>query len=553
MHLPARAYMVFVAATTLAVTTSSCRSPRPSVQPPGEGGGAAGGARPANAAGAPGAEQPSVRPPAVAGPKGQGFYPSDPAALKQQIADFLANANVPTLPGDVVAVLVPHAGYEFCGQVMAHSFKLLQGRPFKTVLLLGNSHHAQFEGAALSPDDAWDTPLGRVAVDRDICRALLAQGDLFTESREVHAREHALEVEVPFIQTVLPGANIVPILLGQASPETCKRVGAALAPYLARPDVVMVISSDMSHYPSKEDARRTDRATLDALLTLDPDRIFAADQKLMHSHVSDLECTMCGLCAAVTGIVAAKAVGVDKGTVLDYANSGDTANMPVHCVGYGAVAFTASRGKHGPPAGSGGGAAGEGAKTAPSGDTPKLSAAARQRLLTLARATITSSLTGEASPSLSTGGDASLGEKRACFVTLKESGELRGCIGGLEAQEPLIEAVAHRAKDAAFSDPRFRPVKREELPQISIEISVMSPLRKVRGPEEIVVGTHGVVVKQGWHSGVFLPQVAPEQHWDRDRMLTELCVEKAGLPPDAWKHGAELYVFTADVFGEAEP
>jgi len=148
--------------------------------------------------------------------------------------------------------------------------------------------------------------------------------------------------------------------------------------------------------------------------------------------------------------------------------------------------------------------------------------------------------------------DPALTASCGCFVTLKTRGRLRGCIGELEPRQPLIEAVAGRAIAAAEQDPRFMPVTAEELRTIAIEISAMSPLRKVDSADEIVVGKHGVVVKQDFRSGVFLPQVAPEQGWDRDTMLSILCTEKAGLPADAWKHGAELWVFTANVFSEEE-
>ncbi len=138
------------------------------------------------------------------------------------------------------------------------------------------------------------------------------------------------------------------------------------------------------------------------------------------------------------------------------------------------------------------------------------------------------------------------------FVTLHKHGQLRGCIGTLEPREPLAEAVRSAAVSAATQDPRFPAVNPDEVDDLEIEISVLSPLEKIDRPEDIIVGKHGVVVAEGVQRGVFLPQVAPEQGWDRETMLNYLCAHKAGLPADAWRRTADLYVFTTQVFSEGE-
>ncbi len=172
-------------------------------------------------------------------------------------------------------------------------------------------------------------------------------------------------------------------------------------------------------------------------------------------------------------------------------------------------------------------------------------------LLDLARRTIEQYVTDRSVPELPEG-DPAFSAERAVFVTLHKDGQLRGCIGGLEAQHPLAEAVRSSAVSAATQDPRFPPVSPDELDDIEIEVSVLSPLEKVESPDEIVVGLHGVMVSDGMRRGVFLPQVAPEQGWDRETMLSYLCAHKAGLPADAWKAGADLYVFTTQVFSEED-
>jgi hypothetical protein len=512
-----------------------------------------------SAAGAPpgsgAAQAPAATPPqegktmrqiAVAGPPGMGFYPDDPKVLREEIDQFLDRATLPEFTGDIVAVMAPHAGYPYSGPVAAYSYKALKGKPYSTVILLGNSHGTRFEGAALSEDDEWQTPLGPVAVDRQIVDELAAQGPPFFKSRQAHLTEHSLEVQTPFLKVVLPDAKIVPILLCDVGQEKYRDIARALAPILKRPDTVLVASSDMSHYPSYEDATRCDKATLAAVTSLDPTKMRACDEGLMREGVPNLACTLCGMAAVATAVIAVKDVGVNQAVVLKYANSGDTApetKPQRRCVGYGAVAFLAPEGVRG--------------KTAQAGKAPPQAESAltrdeKIRLLRIARQTLQASFGQGEKPSLDPGGSAALARKTACFVTLKIGGELRGCIGELEAREPLIQAVAHRAISAAMEDPRFRPLSERELAKVTIEISAMSPLRKVASPDEVVVGKHGVVVRQSFHSGVFLPQVAPEQGWDRDTMLTVLCREKAGLPGDAWRKGAELWVFTADVFGEEE-
>ena len=502
-------------------------------------------AEPVRDVAAPPEEEKAMRPTAVAGPPGRGFYVDDPDALRAQVKGYLSEAELPDLKGDVVAVMVPHAGYEYSGPVAAYSYKVLQDKPVSTVILIGNSHNMRLSGAALSPHDTWETPLGAVEVDRGITQQLADLGPPFYEDPVPHAPEHSLEVQLPFLKVVLPDAKIVPILISSMPKTDCRRLGHALASVLKRPDVVIAASSDMAHYPVYEEATRCDRTMLDAVVTMEPDRILETDQKLMRQGVSELHCTLCAIDSVIATIVAAKEVGASQATVLKYANSGDTAGMRGRCVGYGAVAFTA-------PAGARGQIGSQADEEAPTTDTVKLTDEEKRRLLEVARRTLEAHLGSGEAPSLDPGDSGALARKTACFVTLKEQGRLRGCIDELEPRDPLIQAVASRAIAAATQDPRFLAVAADELPKIAIEISAMSPLRKVSSPDEVVVGKHGVVVREGMRSGVFLPQVAPEQGWDRDTMLTVLCTEKAGLPPDAWQKGAELQVFTANVFSEEE-
>jgi len=492
------------------------------------------------------AEQ-TVREPAVAG----AFYPGDAQELDGAVREMLAAADRVELPGRVIALMAPHAGYVFSAGVAAAAYAQIEGLDIDTVILVGLSHQAPLSGVALPEAGAWRTPLGEIPIDAEMCAALQDACELFAPNALAHRYEHSLEVQLPFLQTLLDDFALVPLLTQDLSAADRSAAAAAIAEVAAGKSVLLVASTDMSHYPASEEASRVDRAMLDAIAALDVAAVFAKDAELMGEGVANLSCTLCALQALATVMEAAKLLGADSAHVLKYANSGDA---PVEqadrtrCVGYGAVAFCGPE-----PAAEGEpeGAADPAEATAEPGAAGELDAEQQARLLALARETIAAHVAGGQVPSPPD--DAPIfAEERAVFVTLHERGMLRGCIGSLEAREPLGEAIISSAISAATRDPRFQPVTAEEIDDLHIEISVLSPMRLVDSAEEIVVGTHGVLVRQGVRSGVFLPQVAPEQGWDREEMLRHLCAEKAGLAADAWRHGAKLYVFTAQVFAEAQ-
>lgn len=478
----------------------------------------------------------AARPAAVAGR----FYPGSAAALQTSLQRYLDAAQPPNLPGQVVALIVPHAGYEFSAAVAAYAYKAVAGQRFDTVVVAGPSHHYNVPGAALSPDAAWETPLGSLPLDRALGDALIATDKGFLPSQPAHAEEHSAEVQVPFVQTVLPGSKLLPLAVGQISAAEAQRLGGVLARAVAGKSVLLIASTDLAHYPPADECAKLDRETLDALKSGDLSKLYARQAAVEAAGQENVACALCGLGAVALVLQAAHDLGATRIVELHYANSGQVNALTAgKSVGYGALACIR-------PA-----VAGQGSDQPVSADPETLSAEKRQWLLQLARRTIELFVKeGRRYEPQTT--DPQLLAERACFVTLKSQGRLRGCIGHLEAREPLYLAVRNMAVAAASEDPRFRPVAADEVPQLHLEISVLSPMREVTSPDEIVVGKHGVVVKQGWQSGVFLPQVAPEQGWSRDEMLTHLCAEKAGLAPDAWRTGAKLSVFTAQVFGEPE-
>ena len=474
-----------------------------------------------------GPEEPEMmrREPAVAGQ----FYPGDRETLTAVIDQMVADAQPPELQGSVVGIQVPHAGYPYSGPTAAHAFRLLQGLDSVVVVMFGTSHRVFLDKAAVYGAGEWRTPLGSVPVDSAVAKAIVRAADCLADMPEAHRLEHSIEVQVPFLQRVLGEFSIVPIMVLQPSWEQCEAVGHAVARALAGRRAVLVASSDLYHGESYEEAKETDAVTIGFLRDFDPPGLYRA--------LGEGDAQACGGAALVCLMLAARELGADTSVVLHATNSNDvTGERGGYCVGYSAVAFLRSR------------ATGPGAGGA-SADDESLTDEERQGLLRIARTTIESHVRGKGVPEPAAPSDR-LKERRGVFVTLHEQGELRGCIGYIEAVKPLYLAVSEMAVAASTEDPRFPPVTAGELADIDIEITVLSPLRRITDPESVVVGHHGLVVRKGRSSGLLLPQVPVEQGWDRLEFLEGTC-RKAWLPPDAWKDkDTELYVFTGQVFGE---
>ncbi len=477
-----------------------------------------------------------VRPPAVAGK----FYPESASILKLAIEKFMQDA-LPAQAKEPLAIVVPHAGYIYSGQICADGYNQVANRPYEVVIILGTNHTAPgLRKIALYPGDGFRTPLGTAPVDGQIVAALLAASPDCVADAGPHVREHSVEVQVPFIQHLFPKATIVPAIVGEADPALFTCFGGALAGVLKGRRALIVASSDLSHYPSAADAELVDKKTLAAIPSLDPTTLHTAIQTQMARRIRGLDTSACGEAPIMAAMAVAKAMGATGGRVVSYANSGD---LPIgereRVVGYGAVVL-------------GSGLAPEkGASPAAPAGAKSLTPEDKKRLLALARETISRYLTVQMLP-LPRGFSPAAMEERGVFVTLKKHGNLRGCIGRMIPDRPLATIVGMMALQAAFEDPRFRPVTPEEVAKLEIEISVLTPMKPVSGPGDIVVGRDGVLFQKGRSSAVFLPQVAPEQGWGRDEMLSNLS-QKAGLPADAWKEGGSSFsTFQAEVFGEAD-
>jgi len=479
-----------------------------------------------------------VREPAVAGK----FYPESAAKLKLAIGNFLQDA-VPVKVKKPIAVIVPHAGYIFSGQICADGFKQVSNRQYDVIVILGTNHtNASFEKISVYPGVGFRTPLGTAQIDRNVVTSLMTadKADCILD-KSLHELEHSVEVIVPFIQVIFPEAKIVPIVVGSPDVNMCTRFGLALAKVLKNKQALIVASSDLSHYPAAEDANIVDRETLAAITKLDPAVFRKTVQAHADKHIPNLHTSACGEAPILAAMAAAGSLGATRGMVISYANSGDVSiGERSRVVGYGAVVLTAEEGKN---------ISGSAQPITSTAFSP-LRSSDKRALLAFARKTISWIFLTDTVP-LARGFNANLQQPRGVFVTLKKKGDLRGCIGRIIGDEPLCKLVGTMAIQAAFNDRRFSPLTAGELNDIEIEISVLTPMKQVDSAADIVVGRDGVLLSKGGHSAVFLPQVSTEQGWTREEMLDNLCL-KAGLKAGCWKEGAQLSTFQAVVFSESQ-
>jgi AmmeMemoRadiSam system protein B/AmmeMemoRadiSam system protein A len=466
-------------------------------------------------------ESKSIRKPAVAGQ----FYPSEKSELEVQVSNFLSKASEEEEKGSLRILIVPHAGYEYSGQVVAWGVKQLTNENFSQVILLGSSHNAWYQGAAIDDHDVWETPLGPVEIDKNFCKSLIDQTEDVSFSASAHAQEHSLEVELPFLQKVLSEFKLVPVLLADADENLLDNLSIFLAGNLTEKTLV-VISTDLSHYPRYEVANEVDKATIESILSGDPVNFDQTVSSLIAKGYPNLSTCACAEKAVKIGMKLAQKLGKGKWKLLKYANSGDTGGDKGRVVGYAAIGWY------------------EKARS------EELNKEEQEKLLGIARETLESYLENGKIPEFEVS-ETKLLSQQGAFVTLRKKGQLRGCIGEFEAKEALWKIVRRMAIETATKDPRFPPVRLNELTEIDIEVSVLSPLKKISDPDEIELGVHGVMIKKGLRQGVFLPQVATETGWDKETFMGQLCSQKAGLAWDCWKKkDVELFIYTAQVFEE---
>jgi len=468
------------------------------------------------------------------------WYTSSPKALKAEIEEYLKDAVIGDIKGDVIGVIAPHAGTRASGSVAAYAFNAAAIKMPDTAVIVGFSHRRALSGVAVFTDKSFVTPLGEARTDLALSRKFIEYDDRIVEFPRAFDKENSIEMEIPFVQVALPEAKIVLILIGDQKYANVKLVSEALYNVLkVEKGYTIIASTDMCHYLPYEAANKRDRATIKAVKSFDPEIFYAESMRNQHE-------LMCGYGAVSAVMSACKKLGADEVSILKYANSGDTIGGKDGVVGYLSAAFIKKqeRGGNKPAV--------KDKVSAKKGEDGMFNREQREKLLKLARNTITHYLkTGERlEPGVD---DGLLKQDMGAFVTLHKNGQLRGCIGHMVASGPLYLTVRDMAIAAATEDPRFPKVTLGEMEDIDIEISALSPMEKIEDYQTIEMGKHGVMVRSGWQGGVYLPQVATETGWDREEFMNSLCAQKAGIPADSWKKGeCDIYVFTAEVFGEKE-
>ena len=461
------------------------------------------------------------------------FYPSARDQLTKDIEEYFAKAKV-VLSGKPLAVIVPHAGYVFSAEVAASAFKQIdRSAEFRHIFLIGSSHTMYFSGAAVYSKGDFITPLGRVKVD-PLAKELASKHGVIVDDAKPHEREHSLEVQLPLLQYWLKKEfSIVPIIIGGESQSVSTLLAEVLAPYFNK-DNLFVISSDFSHYPSYANAISSDDDMAQAIVSNSAIQFMKTKLRMESSGVDDLATAMCGWTSGLMLLKITEARNdVEYKTIL-YRNSGDSPyGDKDRVVGYWAIAVVKKQG---------------------SNESFTLSYEEKIQLLNLARKTIVNHLKGDR-PMLLDESALSLNLKSSvgAFVTLRKGDQLRGCIGNFTTATPLSRVVMDMAISAATEDYRFNSVSLEEMQGVDIEISVLTPMRRINSAEEFMPGKHGIYIKKGGRAGTFLPQVALETGWSREELLGHCARDKAFIGWDGWRDSdAELYVYEAIAFDEKE-
>ena len=467
------------------------------------------------------AKEPTVR----SATQANRFYTGDAKELSEEVDSFLALHAKDRKYEQVAAVIVPHAGYYFSGNVAAAAYQsIADDVQYKRIFLLGPSHHEWLDGASVNTEyDYYSTPLGNVKVDVETAQKLIEADSVFSYHAKAHDREHCLEMQLPFLQRRFGEVPpIVPIIISTNDFRKLQRIAEVLKPYMTEENL-FVVSSDFSHYPKYEDACEVDARTGKAVESGDVERFIAQLEENARSGVKNLATSACGELAIATLMLIMQDGGYKVKHLL-YQNSGDIDNHDhSRVVGYHAFAILRK-------------------------SEFSLNDEDKRMLKDIALTSIKDSLDGKriVEPTLNSQFSI-LNSRCGAFVSLHKQGRLRGCIGHFGEDVPLHEIVAEMARAAAFEDPRFMPVTKDELDDIDIEISVLTPMRRIQSLDEFQLHKHGIYIKKGYRSGTFLPQVADEVNWTKEEFVGHCAQDKAGIGWDGWKD-AELYVYEAIVF-----
>lgn len=458
----------------------------------------------------------NTRKPTVAG----SFHPAEKKELSSTVDQLLSDAYFNNnTEGELWGLIAPHAAYNYSGKIAAQAFKQIIGKNYETVIILASSHYMKYDGIAIYPKGFWETPLGVIPVDEQIAMELKKKNSYLKNYYLPFFNEHSIEAQLPFLQRTLENFKIVPILFGQNIEDEEYRILAEQLTNLIKEKngkILILASTDLSHYHDYLRAKIMDGIAIKNIINLEKEKLI--------TNLEQRNCEMCGAAAVITLLQIAQTLPTNV-VLLNYSNSGDTVGNKDSVVGYAAIAMYLSK------------------------DATLINVKEQKTLLKLARKTLEKYVRTREIPDYDAVDD-KLKIKSGIFVTLKKNNELRGCIGTTVPEKTLIDGVIDMTIASATRDPRFAKVSPSELSDIKIEISILSPLKKINDIEEIEVGKHGLYLCNGLKCGLLLPQIAVENNWNREKFL-EMVSLKAGLPPSAWKEkDSEIYIFTAQVFSE---
>lgn len=431
-----------------------------------------------------------IRGPVVAGQ----FYPASPDELRKMIASMVDEK---AAKKDVIGVVSPHAGYPYSGPVAG---AVLSRIKFKgTFVILGPSHTGQGKPFSIMTEGSWKTPLGQVEIDSDLGKKMLAGSSHLQEDALAHQYEHSIEVQIPFLQYFKPDVRIVPIVLAHATPEIYKQIGREIAQAVkeSKRDVVLMASSDMTHYEPQELAKQKDNEAIKAMLDLDEDELL--------KRVEEMNISMCGYAPVAALIAAAKELGAKSAELVKYQTSGDTTGDYSSVVGYAGIIFSAA-------------------------ETHPLVSLAKQAVETYVRQDKTISPPPALTPEMQA--------QAGVFVTLHKFGELRGCIGTLEPTTGNVATeIIQNAISSATRDPRFPPVAPNELEDLEYHVDVLTEPKPVKDKKKLDPKKYGVIVECGWRRGLLLPDL---EGVDTVAHQIDICRRKAGIAPN---EPIKLYCF----------
>ena len=471
------------------------------------------------------------RDPVVAGK----FYPDNEKSLRSQLNSFFSNAKEKQAEGRLQAIIAPHAGYVFSGQVAASAYNQISpDAEYDNIFIIAPSHKVRITGASIYNVGNYETPLGKVKVNRSLADKLIDKYDFFRFEKQAHSQEHSLEVQLPFLQHHLKkDFQIIPIVTGPQKSAMTEKMAKALKPYFTEENL-FIISSDFSHYPKYADATTVDKATADAIVLNSPRQFLQTIHANSQKNISNLSTSCCGRAGILSLLYLTSGENDYNIEKIHYMNSGDLGNRKDRVVGYWAIGFYKNN-----------------KNTKERNNMSfQLNNEEKNTLLQIARNTLEHYLKEEVIPEVDqTEITETLREKTGAFVTLNKKGNLRGCVGRFEPGIPLYEVIQKMAVAAATKDMRFPSVEPEELDDISIEISVLTPMQKIESKEEITMGEDGIYIKKGLNSGTLLPQVAEKTHWTKEEFLGHCAQDKAGIGWDGWKE-ADVYKYQAIVFHE---